>query len=69
MPPHPLLKQDLAYLGENTEVSKSAFGLQAVGDPNFVFDLEAGREPRRKVQQKVLAFINGETHQQSAGAA
>lgn len=65
MPPHPLLDQVNAYL-EATEVSKSAFGLQAVGDPNFVFDLEAGREPRRKVQQKVLAFIHGEKHRQGA---
>lgn len=40
-------------------MSKSAFGLQAVGDPSLVRDLERGRELRgatvRKVQQFIMA--------------
>lgn len=68
MPPHPLLDQVAAYL-KATEVSKTAFGVQAVGDPNFVFDLEAGREPRRKVQEKVLHFIRTGQRLEETGAA
>ncbi len=33
------------------------FGKRAVGDPNFVYDLRAGREPRRATVKKVLAAL------------
>jgi hypothetical protein len=33
------------------------FGRESVGDPNFVFDLRAGREPRPVTAGRVLAFI------------
>lgn len=60
-----------------TGLKKSAFGELAVGDPSFVFDLEAGREPRRRTVARVMSFIEtGETWEQhkakassSAGAA
>ncbi len=42
---------------EATGMSKSAFGEKAVGDPRFVFDLEAGRECRRKTEARVREFI------------
>lgn len=38
-------------------ITKSAFGRSAVGDPCFVFDLEDGREPRRKTVAKVREYI------------
>lgn len=41
-----------------TGMAPTAFGLAALKDPNFVFDLMNGkREPRRKTVQKVCAFI------------
>lgn len=54
--PHPLLAKVDEHLAI-TGLSKSAFGEKAVGDPNFVFELEAGREPRRMTVQRVEAFI------------
>ena len=38
-------------------MSKSAFGLLAVGDPSLVSDLERGRELRSKTVRKVQQFI------------
>lgn len=35
----------------------SQFGRAAVGDPKFVFDLRAGREPRSATVAKVRLFI------------
>lgn len=35
----------------------TAFGKAAVGDPNFVFDLRAGREPRTGTVDRVRAFM------------
>jgi hypothetical protein len=44
-------------------MSKSSFGLKAVGDPSFVAQLERGREPRRRVVARVMEFIiTGRTH-------
>lgn len=42
---------------EKTGLSKSAFGEKAVGDRCFVFDLEKGRESRRKTVARVTEFI------------
>lgn len=38
-------------------MSPTAFGLAAVGDPNFVRDLRNGREPRSRVMRRALDFI------------
>lgn len=38
-------------------MSKSAFGFAAVGDPNFVDGLRAGRECRRRTVQRVMEYI------------
>lgn len=52
------------FLGEvenylsHSDLTPSAFGLKAAGDPNFVFDLRSGREPRRSTREKVREFIN-----------
>lgn len=44
---------------EETRTPPSTFGLKAVGDPNFVRNLRAGREPRSRIRQKVVEFIEG----------
>lgn len=38
-------------------VAPSRFGRDAAGDPQFVFDLRRGREPRAATADRVLAFI------------
>jgi hypothetical protein len=49
-------------------VSETAFGVFAVGDPNFVRNLKEGREPRRKTVQRVVDFIlTGQTHHKLRG--
>ena len=56
--PHPLLAKVDAYRAK-ANLSRSTFGDMAVGDPKFVFDLAAGREPRRKTVQRVEEFMRG----------
>jgi 2,4-dienoyl-CoA reductase-like NADH-dependent reductase (Old Yellow Enzyme family) len=34
-------------------IEASAFGKQALGDPNFVFDLKKGRSPSTRTMDKV----------------
>ena len=38
-------------------IEASAFGKQALGDPNFVFDLKKGRSPSTRTMDKVRAFM------------
>jgi hypothetical protein len=38
-------------------ISKSAFGLQAIGDPSLMRDLERGRELRSGTVRKIQQFI------------
>ena len=53
---HPILAEIEAFIVANN-VTPSVFGTSAVNDPCFVFDLRAGREPRRATLQKVVAFM------------
>ena len=39
-------------------VPPARFGREAVGDPNFVFDLRDGREPRAKTVARVLRYLD-----------
>jgi hypothetical protein len=39
-------------------MTPTRFGREALGDPNFVFNLKAGREPRPATVRKVEAFMN-----------
>ena len=55
--PHPDLLADIAAHCERTGLSRSAFGAAAVGDPRLVFDLEAGRELRRRTVERIRHFI------------
>ncbi|MCB1518457.1 MAG: homoserine dehydrogenase, partial [Hyphomicrobiaceae bacterium] len=38
-------------------MSPTRFGREFVGDPQFVFDLREGREPRRDTREKVIAAM------------
>ena len=60
-----LLERVQAYM-RLTKTSPTRFGREAVGDPNFVLNLQVGRQPRDATIRKVLAFI--EAREGSAGA-
>jgi hypothetical protein len=51
-----LLKRVELHLHQ-TRTPPARFGRDALGDPNFVFDLKDGREPRSKTRKKVMAYI------------
>ena len=42
---------------EATGCKPSRFGRDAAGDSRFVFDLRDGREPRRRVRERVVAAL------------
>lgn len=64
-----LLPLILAHI-EKAEISETRFGLDALGDPNFVADLRAGRELRRKTKRRVMEFIvSGKPRETKAEAA
>lgn len=52
-----LLWQVEKYL-KSSGMPPSRFGRQSLGDPRFVFDLRAGREPRPKTEVRVRSFID-----------
>jgi len=41
-----------------TRIPPTRFGRESVGDPRFVFDLRAGREPRTQTVEKVLRYLD-----------
>ncbi len=41
-----------------TGTTPTRFGREAVRDPRFVRDLRAGREPRRRTADRVLAYLD-----------
>lgn len=47
-----------------TGMTPSRFGREAMSDPGFVPSLRAGREPRTRTEQRVLAYLAA---QQEAG--
>lgn len=51
------LREVEAFL-EAGQLTPTAFGDKAAGDPNFVFDLRNGREPRRNTIARVRAFMD-----------
>ncbi len=42
-----------------TGMPPTRFGRETVGDPRFVFDLRAGREPRAETVRRVMAWLDG----------
>jgi hypothetical protein len=47
-------------------MTASAFGRQAVNDPNFVWDLRNGRSPNLRLVGQVQSFIAGQDAQRPA---
>lgn len=41
-----------------TRVPPSRFGRDAMGDPQFVFDLREGRVPGRRTKNRVTAYLD-----------
>lgn len=42
---------------EEYRLTPTSFGMNAIKDPNFVFNLRNGRECREETQKKVLEFM------------
>jgi hypothetical protein len=40
-----------------TRTPPARFGRDVLGDPNFVFDLKEGRQPRAATRGRVLSYI------------
>lgn len=51
---------------KSSGMAPTAFGSQAVGDPNFVSDLRAGRAPNLRLVGKVQDFIEKHARQKSS---
>ena len=51
-----LLRRIEHYL-ERSGTAATRFGRDAARDPRFVFDLRRGREPRPRVEARILAFL------------
>ena len=41
----------------STDTPPTRFGREVVGDPNFVFDLRNGREPRSRTIERVSSYL------------
>lgn len=67
-PAKKLLAEIEGFLARNPTMTKTGFGKFANGDPNLVFDLEAGREPRWATAQKIRAAMKTAS-KPKAGAA
>jgi hypothetical protein len=52
-----LLKRIETYL-KRSRTPPTRFGRDALGDPCFVFDLRAGREPRAATVERVTAWLD-----------
>jgi len=67
---HPDLLAEIEAFRAKSGMSKSAFGEAALGDPRFVFDVEVGRELRRKTIGRARHYMEtGVTHEQLKGCA
>lgn len=49
-------------------VPPTRFGRAAVGDPNFVFNLRDGRDPRDRTVERVVAYLDRVERGGGAGA-
>ena len=54
--PHPILGEIAVFLAEQG-IPDWEFGLVAIGDPNLVRQLRAGRDLRRSTASRVRAFM------------
>lgn len=61
-----LLQEVERYL-DCTKMTATAFGRAAANDPNLVFDLRRGREPRSATSDRVRQFIRRHLNRSGAG--
>lgn len=54
---HPELVASILAFCEAEGISKAKFGLDHMGDPKFVYDLEQGRECRMATVRKVEQIV------------
>jgi nucleoside phosphorylase len=68
--PHDDLLAEIKAFCAARKMSKAAFGTSAVGDPRFVYDIDNGRECRRRTIRKVRHFlVTGESlHERRAAS-
>ena len=67
---HPELVSEIRAFCAEKGIYPSQFGKLALGDPRFVFDVEAGRELRRKTIGRARHYMEtGITHEQLKGCA
>ena len=52
------LRERIDRFLEETGMSASRFGREAVGDPNLVADIRAGRAPSLRLLARVAAFMS-----------
>jgi hypothetical protein len=55
-----MLLQAIQVHMRRRRISPTRFGREALGDPNFVLDLQEGRVCRRATEQKVLSYVAAE---------
>lgn len=53
-----MLLQRIERHMQRTKMAPTRFGREALGDPQFVFQLRHGREPRSKTVQRVLDYLD-----------
>lgn len=68
---HPDLLAEITAFCDARSVSRSTFGINAIGDPRLVAGIENGRELRRKTIESIRRYmVTGVTHEQrKAGVA
>lgn len=54
---HPDLLAEILAFCEASGLSRAEFGRQAMNDPRFVYDLDAGRECRRATIERARTFM------------
>lgn len=57
---HDALLSDVEAFLSLFDMTPTKFGRDAIGDPQFVFDLREGRECRRATRTKVAEFIKAQ---------
>lgn len=55
----PILHEIERFLTDSG-MSAGTFGKKALGDPRFVFDLRAGRDPSSRICERARYFMRGE---------
>ena len=61
-----LIRKIEAFM-RRTKMPQTKFGRLAANDPQFVFDLQRGRVPRPKTEQRVEHFMNTYSEESNAG--